>query len=333
MRGHVVRRRLLIALAAFVAVVLVGGIGAAVFIGSLQAEFNNGRTVLPDSSAFPAPSLRPPQASGTPGQAQNILLLGTDTRGSNPTSLAAIRAQRSDTMMIVHVPANRKNVYVVSVMRDSWVTIPGYAHAKINAALSYGGVPLVVQTLEDLIHIRIDHVAVVSFSGFSGLTDALGGVTVDNTVAFSDRGEHFATGNIRLDGTRALIYVRARYPFPDGDYQRIRDQQAYLKGVIHAVLTPGTLLDPIKVSNTVKAVAPYLLVDKGLDANYVGSMALSMRSLHQSDIHFFSAPTTGTATIDGQSVVLLDQPKLAELARLLREDRVDRYRPCAGDFC
>jgi polyisoprenyl-teichoic acid--peptidoglycan teichoic acid transferase len=333
MRGHVVRRRLLIALAAFVAVVLVGGIGAAVFVGTLQSEFDNGRTVIPDASAFPAQSLRPPQASGTAGQAQNILLLGTDTRGSNPTSLAAIRAQRSDTMMIVHVPANRKHVYVVSVMRDSWVTIPGYAHAKINAALSYGGVPLVVQTLEDLMHLRIDHVAVVSFSGFSGLTDALGGVTVDNSVAFSERGATFSKGEIRLDGKDALIYVRARYPFPDGDYQRIRDQQAYLKGVIHALLTPGTLLDPIKVNNTVKAVAPYLLVDKGLDAGYVGSMALSMRSLHQSDIHFFSAPTTGTSTIDGQSVVLLDQPKLAELAKLLREDRVDQYSPCTGDFC
>jgi polyisoprenyl-teichoic acid--peptidoglycan teichoic acid transferase len=333
MRGHVVRRRLLLSLGALVTVVLVGGIGAAVFVGTLRAEFDNGRTVIPEASAFPAPSLRPAAATGAEARAQNILLLGTDTRGSAPASLDAIRAQRSDTMMIVHVPADRKHIYVVSVMRDSWVTIPGYAHAKINAALSYGGVPLVVETLEGLLHLRIDHVAVVSFSGFSGLTDALGGVTVHNSVAFSERGQHFTTGDIRLDGTRALIYVRARYPFPDGDYQRIRDQQAYLKGVIRAVLTPSTLLDPIKVSNSVKAVAPYLLVDKGLDAAYAGSMALSLRSLHESDIHFFSAPTTGTSTIDGQSVVLLDQPKLAELARLLREDRVDQYRPCTGDFC
>lgn len=333
MRAHVVRRRLLMALTAFVVVVLVGGIGAAVFIGTLQAEFDNGRAVIPDAGAFPAASLRPPQATGTARDAQNILLLGTDTRGNSPTSLDAIRAQRSDTMMIVHVPADRKHIYVVSVMRDSWVTIPGYAHAKINAALSYGGVPLVVQTLEGLLHLRIDHVAVVSFAGFSGLTDALGGVTVHNSIAFRERGEHFAAGDIRLNGTQALIYVRARYPFPDGDYQRIRNQQAYLKGVIRALLTPGTLLDPIKVSNTVKAVAPYLLVDKGLDAAYVGSLALSLRSLHESDIHFFSVPTTGTAMIGDQSVVLLDQPKLAELAKLLREDRVDQYRPCKGDFC
>lgn len=333
MRSHVVRRRLLITLAALVTVVLVGVIGAAIFVGSVQAAFDNGRKVIPDAGAFPAPSLRPAEPTGSGSQAQNILLLGTDTRGSNPTSLAAIRAQRSDTMMIVHVPADRKHIYVVSVMRDSWVTIPGYGQAKINAALSYGGVPLVVQTLEGLLHLRIDHVAVVSFSGFSGLTDALGGVTVHNSVAFNSLGENFSTGDIQLDGKRALIYVRARYPFPDGDYQRIRNQQAYLKGVIHAVLTPGTLLDPIKVSNTVKAVAPYLLVDKGLDANYVGALAVSLRSLHPSDIHFFSAPTTGTAMIGDQSVVLLDQPKLAELATLMREDRVDQYSPCTGDFC
>jgi LCP family protein required for cell wall assembly len=333
MRRHVLRRRLLIALAAFCAVVLVGAIGAGIFVASLRASFDNGRKVIPDSSAFPAPSLRPSEATGAGAKAQNILLLGTDTRGSTPTSLDAIRAQRSDTMMIVHVPANRKHVYVVSVMRDSWVTIPGYAHAKINAALSYGGVPLVVQTLEGILHVRIDHVAVVSFSGFSGLTDALGGVSVDNTVAFSERGATFTKGTIRLDGDQALIYVRARYPFVDGDYQRIRDQQAYLKGVVHAVLTPGTLLDPVKVSNTVQAVAPYLLVDKGFDSGYVGAMAVSLRSLHESDISFFSAPTTGTGTIDGQSVVLLDQAKLGELSRLMREDRLDQYQPCSGDFC
>jgi hypothetical protein len=62
-------------------------------------------------------------------------------------------------------------------------------------------------------------------------------------------------------------------------------------------------------------------------------MAVSLRSLHQSDIHFFSAPTTGTSTIEGQSVVLLDQTKLAQLSKLLQEDRLDQYKPCSGDFC
>ena len=324
------RRRVLIALAVVGVVVVGAGVIVAAFIRSLANDFDNGRQVIASASAFPAPNLRAPQAQGA---AQNILLLGSDSNGAKPASLDAVRGQRSDTMMLVHVPADRKHLYVISILRDSWVTVPGHGQAKINAALAYGGVPLVIQTLENLTHVRIDHVAIVSFSGFSGLTDALGGVVVDNSVPFAIGGERFPVGLQRLDGKRALLFVRARHPFPDGDYQRVRNQQAYLKGVVRTVLTPGTLLDPLKVTNTVKAISPYLLVDEGLNSGYAGPMAVSLRSLRSSDIRFFSMPTTGTSTVGAQSVVLLDQPRLAQLAQLLRADQVDRFTPCSGDTC
>ena len=90
-------------------------------------------------------------------------------------------------MMLVHIPADRKGAYVTSIMRDTWLDIPGHGKAKINAAFAYGGVPLAVQTLEGLLDTRIDHVAAIDFEGFKGLTDALGGVEINNPIAFSPR--------------------------------------------------------------------------------------------------------------------------------------------------
>lgn len=333
MGRNAVLRRVLIAAIAFVGVLLIAGIGVAIFVASLSAQFDDKRTALSNSSVFPTAAPRPTAPAGAAARSQNILFLGSDTRGSAPTSLAAIRAQRSDTMMLVHIPANRKHVYVMSIMRDSWVTIPGYAHAKINAALSYGGVPLVVETLENLLHVRIDHVAVTSFTGFKAMTDALGGVSVDNQVAFSNGGYTFPTGTIELNGTKALWYVRARYPFPDGDYQRVRDQQAFMKGVMLTALSGRTVFNPAKITTVVNTVAPYMLTDKGLDAAYIASMAVSLHSVHANDVTFFTAPTTGTGTADGQSIVNLDFPRIAQIGALLRSDRMDEWTPCPGDTC
>ena len=87
--------------------------------------------------------------------------------------------------MIVHIPANRKGAYIISIPRDSWVTIPGHGQAKINAGFSFGGPTLMVQTVESVTGVRIDHVAIVDFDGFKQITDALGGVqiTVPQTVS------------------------------------------------------------------------------------------------------------------------------------------------------
>lgn len=328
---NVTARRMLVALAALGLVCLVAGIGVWIFLGALAATFDGRRQVLPD--AFPSGSDRPPAATGQAAKAVNILLLGTDTRGTAPTDLAAIRAQRSDTMLLVHISGDRKHVYVMSIMRDSWVDIPGHGAAKINAALSYGGVPLTVQTVERLLGVRIDHVAVVSFSGFEGLTDALGGVTLDNPIAFSNIGYSFWKGRLRLNGNQALAYVRARYPFADGDYQRVRNQQRFLKAVLDTVLRQDTLLDPGKVTATVAAIAPYLLVDRGLDAAYLGALGLDLRSMKGRDVEFFTAPTTGTGTEGDQSVVRLDRSRIAQIGRRLKADSMGGFRPCDSDVC
>ncbi len=308
-------------------VVAVGGVGFYAF--TLTQTFNTKTHTI--AKAFPEETLRPPVATGAAASAQNILLLGSDTRGTLGSDINAIRGQRSDTMMVVHIPADHKHVYVMSIMRDSWVDIPGHGKAKVNAALSYGGIPLVVQTVENLISARIDHVAIVDFQGFKGLTDVLGGVDVYNAVAFNSSkmpGHFFAQGVQHLNGTEALAYVRERYAFQDGDFQRVRNQQAYLKAVIGKILSAQTLLDPGKVSGLVNSIAPYLKVDSGFNAAYLAGLAIDLRSLHASDISYFTAPTAGTGTsADGQSIVNVDWAKLQVLQKAFQTDTLGSYQP------
>ena len=193
-------------------------------------------------------------------------------------------------MMIVHIPADRKNIQVMSLMRDFWVDIPGHGKAKLNAALAYGGIPLAVQTIEGLIRSRIDHVAIVDFEGFKGVTDAVGGVTLDNPIAFTPRhlkGAYFAKGPFTLDGEQALAFVRERYAFVDGDYQRARNQQLYIKAVMKKVLSRDTLANPVTISSLVGAITPFLAVDKGLNSNYAVSLGLELSSLRVNDVKFW----------------------------------------------
>jgi anionic cell wall polymer biosynthesis LytR-Cps2A-Psr (LCP) family protein len=174
-------------------------------------------------------------------------------------------------------------------------------------------------------------VAIVDFSGFKGVTNALGGVDVYNATGFMSShmpGHYFEQGTHTLNGAEALAFVRERYAFADGDFQRARNQQAYLKAVIDKVLSAGTLLDPVKTNNLVSAIAPYLKVDKGFDSAYVASLILKMSSVRSGDITFFTAPTAGTGTSDdGQSIVNLDAEKMKLLQEAFRTDRLDTYQP------
>ena len=328
------RRGWRIALIAIAAVVLLVGGVAGVYAWTLSNTFDSQTVKIPD--VFPDETSRPPAptgdaATGDGATGQNILLLGSDTRGANDGSITDLTGQRSDTIMVVHVPANRENIYVMSIMRDSWVDIPGEGEAKINAAMSYGGVPLAVQTIEGLLGARIDHVAIVDFTGFKGITDALGGVDIDNPVAFDSSslpGRYFAEGTQRLNGTEALAFVRERYAFADGDFQRARNQQAFIKAVLGKSLTAETLTNPARISDLVGAIAPYLAVDEGLNSAYVAGLAVELRDVRVGDVTFFTLPTTGTGTSpDGQSIVVIDQDKLKEVQQGFQTDTLDSYQP------
>ena len=301
------------------ALIIAVAVAAIWYVTSLASSFNKAEKV-PEKEIFP--TVRPTEAS--PDDV-NILMLGSDTRDSVGDDLDGIRAQRSDTIMLVHIPADRSGAQVISFMRDNWVEIPGYGEAKLNAAMSQGGVPLLVETLENIIDIPIDHVAITDFDGFIGLTDALDGVTVNNEKAFSSDGFDFAQGEITLRGDGALAYARARYPFTDGDYQRVRNQQAFIKGIVKKLISADTLTNPGRISSVVDTMSGYLTVDDGLTPQYLGPLALSLRDLRSDDITFLTSPTLGTGMIGDQSVVKPDWDGLKDLSNALKNDTVPEY--------
>lgn len=323
----------LIVLAVFLAGLLV----SAVFVGNLVHSFDTKTQKIPQ--AFPSEQLRPTQSpsssASTVSTAMNLLLLGSDSRGDSVDLAESGIAsnQRSDTIMWAHIPADRKNIFLMSIMRDTWVEIPGYGEAKINAAMAFGGVPLVVQTLEGLFNDRIDHVVMVDFEGFKAMTDALGGVELDVPLPFtSNHGNYtFAAGPQTLNGDQALGFVRERYAFADGDYQRVRDQQIFLKSVLSKVLDPATLTNPLKVTDLVNDVSPYVSVDSGVNLAMLASLGVSLRSVRNSDVISFTLPTLGTGTSDdGQSIVIRDDAAIKAIAQALTGDSMGQYLRTAG---
>jgi polyisoprenyl-teichoic acid--peptidoglycan teichoic acid transferase len=279
------------------------------------------------AAAPAAPAVPVPERPTLP---MNILVMGSDRREAKLSpGPGGVSDQRADTIMLVHVPADGKHVYGISLMRDLWVTIPGYGEAKINAALGLGGVSLVVQTVQSLLGQHIDHVVMMDFEGFRGLTEALGGVEVDIKEPFTsthDTHQDFPAGINRLKGQRALEFVRERYAFPDGDYRRVRNQQQFLRALVAKTLTGGTLANPLTVHNMVSAAAPFLSVDKGFDAAALGGLAFSLRSIRQQDAVFFTLPTGGdSVSTAGESILLPDTGAIAAVAAALAKDTLAAY--------
>ncbi len=323
------RRPVAIVIAAAVLVVVLATAGALIYLGSLSAAFDSKTQKIP--TAFPDDSTRP---SATPINGKtpvNILLVGSDSRGATAKEAAAGDAsdQRSDTLMLVHVPADRRKAYVVSLMRDLWVPIPGHGSAKINAALAFGGEPLLVQTVEALLGQRIDHVVLMDFAGFKGLTDAVGGVDVEVPVAFTPSqfpGFRFEKGPRHLDGESAFVFVHERYAFPDGDYQRVRNQQLYLKSLVRKVATPQTLANPATLATVVNEMSPYLTVDSTLTASAVAGLGLELKDVRPDDVVMFTLPTKGTGwSTDGQSIVVLDEAAAKGFADAMAAGTVGQF--------
>ncbi|HIY86248.1 MAG TPA: LCP family protein [Candidatus Yaniella excrementavium] len=254
----------------------------------------------------------------------NILVLGSDAREGQSQE-----DQRSDTMMLVHIPESRDEMYVMSIMRDLWVEIPDVGMSKVNSAQSHGGYPLTIDTVEGLTGAEIDHMVIVDFDGFSDLTSALGGVEIENDMAFSAgqaNPSYYPQGTIRLEGTDALRFVRERKAFTDGDYQRVKNQQKFLTGIASQVLDSSTLTNPAKISDMVKSFTPYLTVDESLDAQTLVNYGMSMSKMRASNITSFTIPNAGTGTTPGgASVVWPDEEELASMRSAMEDGTMDEY--------
>ncbi len=301
-------------------------------VGYFGVKLNNSvSSITRDSSLLPTGS-RPPSASptvNTPQAAMNILLIGSDSRGSDQG--------RSDTFIILHISADRKSVYLVSFPRDMWVTIPGYGMNKINAGYSYGGSALAVSTIETLTGTRIDHVVVTDFTNFIQLVDTVGPVTVDNPVASTMilpdqngvRYNFMTKGPLVLtNGNMALAYVRERHNLPNGDLDRTLRQRAFIKALALKIATPEVLANPVKLNAVMATVGKYVSVDPGMTNSVIYSLGLSLRGITSaSQIHMVMAPITGFGkSPDGlQDIDVVDKAGVAALGKALQNDTMPAF--------
>jgi len=277
---------------------------------------------------------RPTRATGRAAEAVNILVLGTDRRSDVPTTGSSSAApawvpgaQRSDTVMLLHIDADRRGASAVSVPRDAWVDVPGHGPAKVNAAYSYGGPRLAVHTFEQLTGVRVDHVAVIDWTGFAAITDCLGGVdvTIPEPVYDSARDITWPVGSHRLTGAEALAYVGERYGLPGGDLDRVRRQQAFIRALVRDSLTQEMLTSPVLVHDFLDTVSRHVSVDESWQLSDMAALGFSLRHLRTARIDFLTAPVTGTGRVAGQSIVRLDRAAGAGMWRAVRSDTMDRW--------
>lgn len=251
----------------------------------------------------------------------NILLLGADkTSGKSVSELIAagqwdVGSMRSDTIMLVHIPSDRSQIQLVSFPRDSWVPVPGQGTAKINAAFSYGGPDLAIQTVEQLTQTYIDHVMIVDWDGFKGITDALGGVSLYVP----------GQGNVTMDGEEALDYVRERKDLPGGDFDRIKRQQNFLRAIMKQAVDSVSFTNIGMMVDLLSVVTQNVTVDSAMTPEVMRGLAWDLRGVKSSNVTFMTVPVTGTGTEGDQSVVYIDDPKAQELYTALREDTMTQY--------
>jgi LCP family protein required for cell wall assembly len=275
---------------------------------------------MPDAFSMSAASR--PVSAVSAGRSMNILVAGLD--GEQRTSVE--RGARSDAIMVLHLDADRRRAWVVSIPRDAWVPIPGHRDNKVNAAYSLGGPALFVQTIESLTGLRMDHLVVVDWTGIRRLTDAVGGVPVSvlpPTASAQDslRGEVA----LQFSGDDALPYLSARKQLPGGDFDRVKRQQTFLRAIVRQALDRHTFADPAALRSIADAVGDAMRVDSRMTAVEMLTLAASARHLRAEDIKFLTAPSNGPGVQGAASVVVYDQANGAALWQAVANDRVDEF--------
>ncbi|MFJ6199480.1 LCP family protein [Micromonospora sp. NPDC092111] len=310
-----------IALVAGVAVLvlaLLGGVGAWLYTRNLNNDLARTDPFSEITGGRPAKAV---------DGALNILLVGSDSR--DPDAPVDKQGEwRADTLIVMHIPADHKSAYLVSVPRDLYVPIPESAGAdcgsgqrhKINAAFAFGGLPLAVRTVECFTDVRIDHVMAIDFGGFKEVTDALGGVDlkVDQSITSIHKPyRKFTKGTMHMDGATALDWIRQRKQFPQGDFARMRHQQEFLRALMDKAASTGTLTNPKKLNGFLQSVTSAVTVDNGFS---LGDMALQFRSLRGENLTFLTSPNAGSETINGESVVVSDREKALAMYKAMSAD-------------
>jgi LCP family protein required for cell wall assembly len=224
----------------------------------------------------------------------NWLIAGSDQRTGISRSeraqlhLGADGADASDSLLLLHMGAGKP--VLISIPRDSYVPIPGHGSNKINAALAIGGPTLLVQTVESVTGLKIDHYMGIGFGGLADVVNTVGGVRICVQAAIqpdTDSGfKGMAAGCHNLSGPQAIAFVRDRHSFATSDLQRIQDQRAFLSALLSKATSPGVYLNPFTALPFASTAASSIAVDKGSSLYDLVQAAFALR-----------APQTGTVPI------------------------------------
>jgi LCP family protein required for cell wall assembly len=333
------KRRRVRLLVGLLVVLLVVATGGAVTAWRVQSHLAGQVSRIP--GVFDGLANRPEKpTTGPAARAVNILVMGTDRRSEKPTTGTGATArewvpgaQRTDTIMVLHVDGDRQGASLISIPRDSWVDVPGYGQNKINAAFSFAGPSLAVETVEQLTGVRIDHLAVIDWSGFQALIDAVGGVSVmvPRTIEDPHLDTVWAKGRQTLDGERALLYARQRYGLAMGDLDRVRRQQAVMRGLVRASGATLRSAQPMEIYDLLDTLTAHISVDSGWDFDDMRSLVLDFRNIDLESMDFMTVPVRGLGREGAQSVVYLDRTGNQALWAAVREDEVARWADAHED--
>ncbi|MDO5118392.1 MAG: LCP family protein [Eggerthellaceae bacterium] len=190
-----------------------------------------------------------------------VLLLGSDKREDDPDM-----GERTDTNILMRVDPVNNVVSLMSIQRDTMITIDGVGTTKFNAAYTYGGAAGTIQAVKDLTGVDVDHYAEIDFQGLEGLIDAVGGIDVyvPETIDDHDAGGHVDGGQQHLNGSQALVFARSR-AYQDGDYTRASNQRLILESLAHKLLeTPAS-----ELSGVIQASTEFLTTDSAMDFDFI----------------------------------------------------------------
>jgi LCP family protein required for cell wall assembly len=305
-------RTILKIVAALVVLLLAAGVGLFFWIDSRLGGIDT--QVLTDYQGRPA---------DTPGT--NWLLVGSDSRkglsATDRKKLATGRAagQRTDSMMLLHIPAGSDKPTLVSLPRDSAVTIPGKGRNKLNAAYAFGGPKLLAQTVETVTGVRIDNYMEIGFAGFVDIVDAVGGVEINVRAAVDDpkAGLKLKKGPQLLTGAQALGYVRTRKGGALPDFERTKRQRQFLGAVVKKAASPGTLINPFQSIPLAMAATDAVAVDPSTGAFDMLSLGLAMGGSPVTTV----VPFGGNEIAGGGSAVKWDKEKALALFNAIKEDK------------
>ncbi|MFI1397288.1 LCP family protein [Streptomyces sp. NPDC020681] len=266
--------------------------------------------------------------------AQNILLLGSDTRSGEGNDQYGRDggSQRSDTTILLHIAADRQSATAMSVPRDLMVSIPSCRKpdgtrtreqfAQFNWAFQFGGAACTIRTVERFTGVRIDHHMVVDFSGFKDMVDAVRGVEVCLKEPIDDADAHLKlpAGKQTLNGEQALGYVRARKSIGNGsDTERMDRQQQFLGALVKKVQSNGVLLNPTRLYPVLDAATKSLTTDPGLDSlRDLYDLTRSVRSIPTEKVQFLTVPRQPYSADPNRDELV--EPDATELFKRLRED-------------